>query len=99
MSPFMRLHFRARRAYGRGRALATLVFRLALLALGMFLAIEVGQFLVTMLVGLATLVVAVFIVGSFTAEWRGVGVRLGNQYRRLTRRPTRRSTRTGGEHR
>ena len=95
MSPFLRLHFRMRRAFWRGRALAVLVFRLALLGVGMFLAIEVGKVLVAVLVGLVAVVAAVLCLGAFTADWRYAGVRLGQQYRRLTRR----LTRTGGEHR
>lgn len=87
MSPYMRLFFRARRAGWRAQATAKFLVRIALLALGVVLAIQVGQILVTLIVAGAAAVALLFILGAFTAEWRHAGVRVGQQYRRLTHRP------------
>lgn len=86
MSPFMRLYFWTHRAAWRAGVLVKLLVRLALLAVAVFVAIEVGQILVTFVVAVAALVVLFFILGSFTAGWRTAGVRVGQRYRRLTRR-------------
>lgn len=89
MSPFLQLYFWTRRASMRSAAVGRLLTKLALLAGAVFLAVLVGQWLVVAVVAIA-LVILVFVLGRFSAEWRNAGVTVGRQYRRLTRRGGRR---------
>lgn len=86
MNALLRFHFWLRRAAWRTGASLRLVVHLVLIALGVVLAIEVGQILVTFAVAAAALVALVIALGSFTERWRHAGVRVGQQYRRLTHR-------------
>jgi hypothetical protein len=90
VSPFLQLYFWTRRASMRSAAVGRLLAKLALLAGAVFLAVLVGQGLVVAVVVAIALVVLVFVLGRFSAEWRNAGVTVGRQYRRLTRRGGRR---------
>lgn len=86
MSPFLRLHFWTRRASWRSAAVGRLLVKLAVSAGAVFLAVRIGQWQLTVVVAAVALLVLVFALGRFDAEWRHAGVTVGRQYRRLTRR-------------
>lgn len=85
MNFFLGLRLWTRRAGWRAGAVIKLLLRLALIAVGMFLVIEVGHILVTIAVIVAAAVAGLYVIGSFSETWRHAGVRAGQQYRRLTR--------------
>ena len=80
----MRLHFWSRQAGWRAGAVGRLLVRLTLLALAVFVAIQVGQVLVVVAVAAAAVVGLTFILGAFTTDWRNAAVTVGRQYRRLS---------------
>lgn len=82
----MGLLFWSRRAGWRAQAFGRLIVRLALLALAVFAAVQVGQALVVVVVAAAAAVALLFILGAFTTDWRNAQVTVGRQYRRLARK-------------
>lgn len=86
MSPFMRLFFWSRRAGWRASALARLLVRLAVLAVAVFITVQVGQALVVVVAVVVAAVALFFILGAFTTDWRNAAVTVGRQYRRLARK-------------
>jgi hypothetical protein len=86
VSPFLGLYFRARRASWRSAAVGRLLAKLALLAVAVFVAVQVSSWQVAAVAVAVALVALVFILGRFSAEWHNAGVTVARQYRRLARR-------------
>ncbi|HEX4811705.1 MAG TPA: hypothetical protein VFV66_02995 [Nonomuraea sp.] len=82
----MGLFFWARRARWRARAVRQLLVRLAVPVVAAVIAIATGQFLAALVVTAAAVVIALFIVGAFTTDWRNAHVTVNRQYRRLQKR-------------
>lgn len=86
MSPFLGLFFWTRRASLRARAFGRLMIRLALLVAAVAVAVREGPVLVAAAVVVAALVALIFVLGTFTVDWRNAHVTVGRQYRRLKKR-------------